>query len=229
MKREYISPLIPPADAQPLLTPVVTIAENNDNHEINIGLRTLSQIPATSMTDIKDSNDLSSSQSVVLLPTSGSIQADVIEHTQSGDEKTAVDYQSLADDNEHTELYPFLESLGITRQYIDQAQIPQAALWKLYQQEFSCFSWMKWSSLDHAIEKHLQWPLLSLTDVGLETQQKCNNRVRPRERTILLKKTWGLIKAYAVRGFVQGVEIGLLESVHYFIYAMLAYRVGELA
>ena len=88
---------------------------------------------------------------------------------------------------------------------------------------------MKWSSLDHAIEKHVQWPLLSLTDVGVETQQKCDDRVRPYERSILLKATGGLIKAYTVRGFVQGVEMGLLESVRYFIYAMLAYRLGEFA
>ena len=128
-----------------------------------------------------------------------------------------------------TALFDFLASLGITRQQIDHAQIPKAALLKLYQQEFSCLSGMKWSSLDHAIEKNLQWPLLSPTDVGLETPQKCDYRVRPHERTILLKTTWGLIKAYAVRGFVQGVEMGLLESVHYFIYVMLAYRLGELA
>ena len=36
------------------------------------------------------------------------------------------------------------------------------------------------------------------------------------------------MKAYAVRGFVQGVELSLLESTHYFIYAMLAYRLVEL-
>jgi insulin-like growth factor-binding protein complex acid labile subunit len=220
MERNSIPTLIPPADAsQPLLTPLVTIADNGDNKETNIGLRTFSRIPAADMTD----------QSVVLLPASGSIQADVIEPTENDDEKTAVEYQSLAANDEHAELYPFLESLGVTRQLIDQAQIPHAALWKLYQQEFSCFSWMKWSSLDHAIEKNLQWLLLSPTDVGLETPQKCDYRVRPHERTILLKTTWGLIKAYAMRGFVQGVEMGLLESVHYFIYAMLAYRLGELA
>ena len=125
-------------------------------------------------------------------------------------------------------MYDFLASLGITRQQIDRAKIPKAALLKLYQQEFSCISWMKWSSLDHAIEKNLQWPLLSPADVGTSTPQTCDYRVRPHERTILLKTTWGLIKAYAVRGFVQGVEMGLLESVHYFIYAMLAYRLEEL-
>ncbi len=88
---------------------------------------------------------------------------------------------------------------------------------------------MKWSSLDHAIEKHLQWPLLSPADVGPSAPQTCDYRVRPQERTILLKTIWGLIKAYAVRGFVQGMETGLLESVHYFIYVMLAYRLEELA
>jgi hypothetical protein len=220
MEREPIPILIPPADAlQPLLTPVVTIADCNDNKEVNIGLSTFSQILAVDRTD----------QSVALLPASNGIQTDVIEHTESDDAKIEVEYQSLGADDGHVGLYSFLESLGITLQHIDEAQIPQAALWKLYRQEFSCFSWMKWSSLDHAIEKHLQWPLLSLTDVGVETQQKCDDRVRPYERSIPLKTTGGLIKAYTMRGFAQGIEMGLLESVHYFIYAMLAYRLGELA
>jgi Leucine-rich repeat (LRR) protein len=220
MKREPISTLTSPAGAsQPLLTPVATIADNNDNKEVDIGLRTFSQILAADMIN----------QSVVLLPTSGSIQTDVPRESDGKKTEVELEYQSLAADDEHAELYQFLESFGVTRQYIDQARIPNTALWKLYQQEFSCFSWMKWSSLDHAIEKHLQWPLLSLTDIGLETPQKCNGRVRPYERSVLLKTTGGLIKAYAVRGFVQGIEMGLLESVHYFIYGMLAYRLGELA
>ncbi|MBS0350715.1 MAG: hypothetical protein JSR33_05945 [Proteobacteria bacterium] len=227
MDREPIPSLIPPASAlQPLLAPGDAIVDDNDNQEINIGLRTFSQIPAA---DVSDTHDPLSSQSVMLLSTSGTIQTDVIKQTESDDEKAIVEYQSLAADGKYAELYQFLESLDITRQHIDQTPISHTALLKLYQQEFSCFSSVKWSSLDHAIEKHLQWPLLSLTDVGIETQQKCDDRVRPRERTILLKTSWGLIKAYAVRGFVQGVEMGLLESVHYFIYAMLAYRLGELA
>ena len=90
MEREPIPSLIPPADvSQPLLTPVITIADDNEDKEIGIGLRTFSQIPAADITD----------QFVVLLPTSGSIQADVIERTVSDDEETPVEYQSLADDD----------------------------------------------------------------------------------------------------------------------------------
>jgi Leucine-rich repeat (LRR) protein len=229
MERESIPTLAPPADvSQPLLTPDNTVTDENEGKGVGVVLRTFSQIPANAITNINDSNDPHSTQSV-LLPTSGSIQVDVIECTESDKEEIPAEYQSLADDNENNALFKFLESLGITRQQIDHAQIPKLALLKLYQQEFSCFSGMKWSSLDHAIEKNLQWPLLSPADVGFETPQKCDYRVRPHERTILLKTTWGLIKAYAVRGFVQGVEMGLLESVHYFIYAMLAYRLRELA
>lgn len=74
MERESIPPLTLPADAsQPLLTPVVTIADNNDDKEINSGPHTFSQVLAADMTDQFD----------VLLPTSGSIQADVIEPRES--------------------------------------------------------------------------------------------------------------------------------------------------
>lgn len=132
----------------------------------------------------------------MLLPASGSIQADLTSGKMSDDGETLGEYKSLAHDDENAALFKFLEPLSITRQHIDCAKIPQTALWKLYQQEFSCLSGMKWSSLDHAIEKNLQWPLLSPTDVGLETQQKCDYRVRPHERSVLLKTTWGLIKAY---------------------------------
>ena len=56
------------------------------------------------------------------------------------------------------------------------------------------------------------------------TPESWFKRVRPQGRSILLKSTWGLMKAYAIRGFTKGIETSLVESVHYFIYAMLAYR-----
>ncbi len=220
MEREAGLPSTPPpADLlRPLSIPITTILDGSENKDVGIGLRTFN-----------DSNDPYSAQSVVLLPASGSIQADLTGEAMSDDEETPGEYKSLADDDENADLYQFLKSFGITRQHIDRAQVSRAALWKLYQQEFSYFSWLKWSSLDHAVEKYLQWPLLSPKDIGSGEPKKCDYRVRPHERSILLKTSWGLIKAYAVRGFVQGVEMGLLEPVHYFIYAMLAYRLGELA
>ena len=87
---------------------------------------------------------------------------------------------------------------------------------------------MKWSSLDHALEKLLQWPLLSARDLGPETKDSAWRRVRPAERSILLKSTWGLVKAYAVQGFVRGLELGLFTSIHVFIYSMLFYRLVKL-
>ena len=228
MEREPIlSTTPPPGASQPLLTSITTITDGNENKE-GVGLRTLSRIPADSIPDNKDTDEPYFIQPAVVLPASGSIQADIIGRV-SDDPETPVDYQPLTDYDKSAALYDFLASLGITRQQIDRAQIPKAALLKLYQQEFSYFSWLKWSSLDHAVEKHLQWPLLSPTDMGSGEPKKYDYRVRPHERSILLKTTWGLIKAYIVRGFVQGAETGLLEPVHYFIYAMLAYRLGELA
>jgi Leucine-rich repeat (LRR) protein len=229
MERELITTSTPPSDAaQPLPTPDNTSTEDNKDKDSDIGLRTLSQIPADSITHDKEAGEPHFIQPIVVLPASGSIQADIIQSAED-DPEIPIDYQPLAEDDGNAGLYLFLESLGITRQHIDSAKVPKAALLKLYQLEFSGLSWLKWSSLDHAIEKNLQWPLLSPTDVGSGPRQKCDYRVRPHERTILLKTTWGLFKAYAVRGFVQGVEMGLLESVHYFIYVMLAYRLGELA
>ncbi len=87
---------------------------------------------------------------------------------------------------------------------------------------------MKWASLDHALEKMLQWPLLSARDLGTETKHSTWRRVRPAERSILLKSTWGLVKAYAVQGFVRGLELGLFTSIHGFIYSMLLYRLVTL-
>ena len=230
MDRKHILSLTPPTHSlQPLLTSANPVIDGNKDKDEDIRLHTLSQIPADSIPDYKDTDDLLFIQPAVVLPPSGSIQADIIKGANDDDLEIPVDYQPFADDDSSVALFDFLASLGITRQQIDHAQIPISALLKLYQQEFSCFSGLKWSSLDHAIEKNLQWPLLSPSDVGIETPQKCDYRVRPHERTILLKTTWGLIKAYAARGFVQGVEMGLLESVHYFIYAMLAYRLNELA
>ena len=87
---------------------------------------------------------------------------------------------------------------------------------------------MKWSSLDHALEKLLQWPLLSARDLGPETRKSAWQRARRAERSILLKSTWGLLKAYAVQGFTRGLELGLFTSIHLFIYSMLLYRLLKL-
>ena len=76
---------------------------------------------------------------------------------QAGDQNPPTEYQSLGDDARR--MYHFLDQLGITRRDIENAHIPQAALFKLYQKEFSSTSWLKWSSLDHAVEKYLQSPL----------------------------------------------------------------------
>ncbi len=229
MERELIPTLIPPPGAsQPLLAPANTVTDDSEDKDGGIGLRTLNRILADSIPHNKDTDEPDFIQPAVVLPTSGSIQADLMESADD-DPEIPMDYQLLAGDDQSIGLYDFLATLGITRQQIDRAKIPKTVLLKLYQQEFSYFSWLKWSSLDHAIEKNLQWPLLSPADVGTSAPQTCDYRVRPHERAILLKTTWGLIKAYAVRGFVQGMETGLLESVHYFIYAMLAYRLGELA
>ncbi|MBS0352176.1 MAG: leucine-rich repeat domain-containing protein, partial [Proteobacteria bacterium] len=229
MERDPILSAVPPTDVdQPLFAPVNLTENDSKDKDGGIGLRTLSRIPTGFIPEHNNTDEPNFIQPVEILPTSSSIQADIVQGT-SDESEIPIDYQSLADDDQSAVLYDFLASLGITRQLIDHAKIPEAALLKLYQQEFSCLSWMKWSSLDHAIEKNLQWLLLSPSDVGSGPKQKCDYRVRPHGRTILLKSTWGLIKAYAVRGFVQGVEMGLLESVHYFIYAMLAYRLIELA
>ncbi len=70
----------PPADIlQTLLNAVTAITDDNENKEVGVVLRTFSKIPADAITNINDSNDPHSAQSVVVLPTSGSIQSDVIE------------------------------------------------------------------------------------------------------------------------------------------------------
>ena len=60
----------------------------------------------------------------MLLPTSGSIQADFIEGAED-DPEIPMDYQSLADDDRNADLYDFLASLGITRQHIDEPKFPK--------------------------------------------------------------------------------------------------------
>ncbi len=118
-----------------------------------------------------------------------------------------------------------MSALEIEREEID---VKGEYLLTLFHQEMSTCSWMKWSSLDHALEKFLQWPLLSVRDLGSETKSSVWRRVRPAERSILIKSTWGLIKAYAVQGFVRGLELGLFTSIHIFIYSMLFYRLVKL-
>ncbi len=85
------------------------------------------------------------------------------------------------------------------------------------------YPWMKWSWVDQLAEKILQSLIIWPTDLHSETKEKCKP-VWKEERSILLSTVQGLEKANFVRGFVQGIELGLFKSVHYFIYAMLAYR-----
>ncbi len=127
--------------------------------------------------------------------------------------------------SDESELDSFLSDLDIERKDI---KVDSQYLLTLFQQEKSTCSWMKWASLDHALEKLLQWPLLSARDLGPETKTSAWRRVRPAERSILLKSTWGLVKAYAVQGFVRGLELGLFTSIHIFIYSMLLYRLVKL-
>ena len=134
-------------------------------------------------------------------------------------------YFHLPEEPDYDELDSFLSGLDIEREDIG---VKGEYLLTLFHQEMSTYSWMKWSSLDHALEKLLQWPLLSAHDLGLETKNSAWRRVRPAERSILLKSTWGLVKAYAVQGFVRGLELGLFTSIHVFIYSMLFYRLVKL-
>ncbi len=134
-------------------------------------------------------------------------------------------YFRLREEPNYGELDSFLSGLDIERKDIG---VKDEYLMTLFQQEISACSWMKWSSLDHALEKLLQWLLLSAHDIGLETKESTWKRVRPAERSILLKSTWGLVKAYAVQGFVRGLELGLFTSIHVFIYSMLLYRLVKL-
>ena len=137
---------------------------------------------------------------------------------------SSIQYQPLSDSDPYTVLYHFLNSVGIDREDILQANISESHLLKLFQKETGWFSFLQWCSIDHIVEKTLQWPLLSPKDVSESAPESWFKRVRPQGRSILLKSTWGLMKAYAIRGFTKGVETSLVESVHYFIYAMLTYR-----
>jgi hypothetical protein len=135
------------------------------------------------------------------------------------------DYFLFSEEPDYSELNELLFSLDIERKEMD---VKDEYLLTLFQQEMSACSWAKWSSLDHALEKLLQWPLLSAQDVGTETKASAWKRVRPAERSILLKNNWGLIKAYGIQGFVRGLELGLFTSIHLFIYSMLLYRLVSL-
>jgi hypothetical protein len=162
--------------------------------------------------------------SIVHLPASGSLQVESIDTDGDAEEP---DYQRFEEQEESTGLDVFLASLGITQQHLNNSDIPRTALQQLYQQEFSTLSGLKWCRFDHLMENYLQWPLLSPADVGISDSKNCEYRIRPQERSLLLNTTGGLVKAYAVRGLVQGIELSLLESTHYFIYAMVAYRLIE--
>ncbi len=169
MEREPILSVVPPADiSRPLLVPSIVDESMDENSDNDFKFQSLNQIFAKPVvTNIKNIRKPNSTPPPILLSTFPSIHEDL---TMGSEDNQAYqgDYQPLPDDYNDSALYEFLASLRITRQQIDHAQIPQATLLKLYQQEFFCISWMKWSSLDHAIEKHLQWPLLSPADVGQE-------------------------------------------------------------
>lgn len=123
-------------------------------------------------------------------------------------------------------LYQLLNQVGITAQDIQRLGIEEDLL-KIFAQETQRFSALKWSRLDHVVEKTLQWALLKPKDVGEALPEAWHSRVWPAERSILINKLSGLRKAYAARGFAKGFENSLVKAVHYFIYAMLSYRLVE--
>ena len=152
-------------------------------------------------------------------------ESDIIEVKTVSDQQLEL----KAESNSVIALYIFLNQIGINRADIQQAGISESHLLKLFQKETGCGSFLQWCSFDHIVEKNLQWPLLSPKEVGESAPESWLKRVRPHGRSILLKSTWGFIKAYGARGFVKGVEASLAKSVHYFIYAMLIYRlIGSL-
>lgn len=65
----------------------------------------------------------------------------------------AADYQVLNNGSDEIEFEDFLSSLEI-----DCAELPIASLLKLFNQEMSRCAMIKWSRVDHALEKLLQWP-----------------------------------------------------------------------
>ncbi len=137
---------------------------------------------------------------------------------------TVIEYQPLPEVDPYSQMYDFLKSIGITRDDLGHLKISEDCLLKLFTQEMGLFAGWKWSRFDHAAENLLQWLLLAPTDVGPEAKESCYSRVRPQERSILLKSTCGLIKAHSVRGFIKGIETGFFRSVRYFIYGVLLYR-----
>lgn len=138
------------------------------------------------------------------------------------------EYQPLFESDPLTALYSFLNSMDIDRHDILQAGISESHLLRLHQKETGWFSFLQWCSIDHILEKNLQWLLLNSKDLNESISGLGLKRLRPHGRSILLKSTWGLMKAYGARGFAKGIETSLSKSVHYFIYAMLAYRLINL-
>ena len=99
MEREPISSLIPPTDVtQPLQTSVSSIQDDSEDKNGGIGLLTLNRIPADSIPDHKDTDKPDFIQSTVILPTSDSIQADIIEGTED-DPEIPMGYQPLVEDD----------------------------------------------------------------------------------------------------------------------------------
>ncbi|GEM_PF-7103988 len=134
-------------------------------------------------------------------------------------DQQSLNYYQLSDELD-SDFARFLARLEIKCEELTDS----ASLLKLFQQEMSSGAAIKWASMDHVLEKLLQWPLLSLNDIGSEAKSGYCQRLRPAERSILLKKNWGLVKAYGAQGFARGLQLGIFTSVHLFIYAMLLYR-----
>lgn len=135
----------------------------------------------------------------------------------------AEDYRPLPNDS-YEQLDDFLSSLNLNRNTISAI-----ALFRLFQQEMSYFSWLKWCWLDSLAERSLQGLLLRPGDlVKAEVKESCYARVKPTERSLPLKKSHGLRKAYFARGLVKGTETGIFTSIHMFIYSMLLYRFVKL-
>ena len=84
--------------------------------------------------------------------------------------------------NSDDSLYDFLHSVGINRADIQQSNISEIHLLKLFQKETGCFSFLQWCSIDHIVEKNLQWLLLRPKDVGESAPTSYFSRVRPHGR-----------------------------------------------
>ena len=83
---------------------------------------------------------------------------------------SSIQSQPLSNFDTYTVLYIFLNSVGIDRENIFQANISESHLLKLFQKEIGCLSFLQWCSIDHFVEKTLQWPLLSPKDVSESTR-----------------------------------------------------------